>query len=442
MPMAVGTNAAALNAANAASSANREMEAASARLTTGKRINVARDDAAGVAISSRLTTEIRGISQAIRNAQDSRALLYSVESVHAGIEKTLQRMREISLQAINDTNNNTDRLNLQHELHHLGIQIDSASVLPSWSGGTTFPNGSGSFNFHLGSSSSSQEFFVLNISSMKAVDLGVAVAPIIPVDPPAIDTTTEVTEPVAASNYPGSNNTDDVLLDNYNENYTNALDTINFTADTETPSIVEIKGVQYVFNGTAEQNASALFDALSADQPGVPIESLNLGTLSFVNSANIFSDYEAAFEIDDMIFVGDPLSGGNDTNFMNVGQPVEKDTSYSHQGGFAVSPRANEISIMIGTAALEAVAAIDAAMSRVNDQRSKLGAISNRLNHTVNNLTNISSNLSAAKGGIEDADFALETTKLAKNQILLQASTAMLAQANASKQNVVSLLQG
>jgi flagellin len=97
---------------------------------------------------------------------------------------------------------------------------------------------------------------------------------------------------------------------------------------------------------------------------------------------------------------------------------------------------------MIGTAALEAVAAIDAAMSRVNDQRSKLGAISNRLNHTVNNLTNISSNLSAAKGGIEDADFALETTKLAKNQILLQASTAMLAQANASKQNVVSLLQG
>ena len=72
----------------------------------------------------------------------------------------------------------------------------------------------------------------------------------------------------------------------------------------------------------------------------------------------------------------------------------------------------------------------------------ELGAISNRLNHTVNNLTNISSNLSAAKGGIEDADFALETTNLAKNQILQQASTAMLAQANASKQNVLSLLQG
>jgi flagellin len=85
---------------------------------------------------------------------------------------------------------------------------------------------------------------------------------------------------------------------------------------------------------------------------------------------------------------------------------------------------------------------IDAAIEKVNIQRSELGAVSNRLNHTVNNLTNISSNLSAAKGGIEDADFALETTNLAKNQILQQASTAMLAQANASKQNVLSLLQG
>jgi flagellin len=92
--------------------------------------------------------------------------------------------------------------------------------------------------------------------------------------------------------------------------------------------------------------------------------------------------------------------------------------------------------------ALSAIKTIDAAIQTVNIQRSKLGAVSNRLSHTINNLTNISSNLSAAQGGIEDADFAKETTDLAKNQILQQASTAMLAQANASKQNVLSLLQG
>ena len=100
------------------------------------------------------------------------------------------------------------------------------------------------------------------------------------------------------------------------------------------------------------------------------------------------------------------------------------------------------LTINSSTNALTAITAIDTAIKTVNTQRSELGAISNRLSHTVNNLTNISANLSAAKGVIEDADFAHETSNLAKNQILQQASTAMLAQANASKQNVLSLLQG
>jgi flagellin len=108
----------------------------------------------------------------------------------------------------------------------------------------------------------------------------------------------------------------------------------------------------------------------------------------------------------------------------------------------AAAPATIAMSLVSGDSARAATAKIDTAIETVNIQRSKLGAVSNRLNHTVNNLTNISSNLSAAKGGIEDADFALETTNLAKNQILQQASTAMLAQANASKQNVLSLLQG
>jgi flagellin len=92
-------------------------------------------------------------------------------------------------------------------------------------------------------------------------------------------------------------------------------------------------------------------------------------------------------------------------------------------------------------AAKASITAIDGAIKIVNTQRSELGAVSNRLSHTVSNMTNISTNLSAARGGIQDADFAVETTQLAKNQILQQASTAMLAQANASKQNVLSLLQ-
>jgi len=101
-----------------------------------------------------------------------------------------------------------------------------------------------------------------------------------------------------------------------------------------------------------------------------------------------------------------------------------------------------DLDVTSASGARDSIEAIDAAVKKVNMQRSKLGAVSNRLSHTINNLTNISTNLSAAQGGIEDADFAHETTMLAKNQILQQASTAMLAQANASKQNVLSLLQG
>jgi flagellin len=109
-------------------------------------------------------------------------------------------------------------------------------------------------------------------------------------------------------------------------------------------------------------------------------------------------------------------------------------------------PATTAMSLASGRSAWAATAKIeeaiqDAAITTVNVQRSELGAVSNRLSHTVNNLTNISANLSAARGGIEDADFALETTQLAKLQILNQAATAMLAQANASKQNILSLLQ-
>jgi flagellin len=106
------------------------------------------------------------------------------------------------------------------------------------------------------------------------------------------------------------------------------------------------------------------------------------------------------------------------------------------------TPATTAMSLASGGSSRAATAKIDAAITTVKVQRSELGAVCNHLSHTVNNLTNISSNLSAAQGGIEDADFAKETTDLAKNQILQQASTAMLAQANTSKQNVLSLLQG
>jgi flagellin len=281
MALAIATNNAALNAAASASSVNRDMETSMARLSSGKRINSASDDAAGVAISSRLSAEIRGTNQAIRNSLDGQALIDTAEGAHKEIENILQRMREVTVQAANDTNNAQDRGNLQAEIGAMVTEIDRIAGTTTWAGADLMEDTTTTFSFQVGAATGSKNQIEVTINTMNATGLA-------------------------------------------------------------------------LFAGTAT--------------------TVDVGTSA--------------------------------------------------------------------TTALSGTKLIDAAIEDVNIQRSKLGAVSNRLNHTVNNLTNISSNLSAAKGGIEDADFALETTNLAKNQILQQASTAMLAQANASKQNVLSLLQG
>ena len=142
----------------------------------------------------------------------------------------------------------------------------------------------------------------------------------------------------------------------------------------------------------------------------------------------------------DADIIADAINGGTTTHKFTA--TANDNGTVEIAAGEQPPVEADRTSVAGGDEARQTIVAIDEAIKTVNIQRSKLGAVSNRLSHTVNNLTNISSNLSAAQGGIEDADFAKETTDLAKNQILQQASTAMLAQANASKQNVLSLLQG
>jgi len=280
MALSVATNTGALMAQAAASSVNKEMEISMARLSSGKRINSAADDAAGVAIASRLTSEVRGTNQAIRNAMDGQAFLDTAEGAHKEIENILQRMRELAVQAANDTNDATDRDNLDTEFASLIVEIDRISDVTEWAGKSLMA-ADGSFTFQIGS-------------------------------------------------------------------------------------------------GTA-----------AADSLTVTIQQMGTNSL-----------------------------GSTATSFV--------------------------LNTHVSTASLAAIAidALDAAIQVVNSQRAALGSYSNRLDHTVTNLTNVSTNLQAGLGRIEDADFAAETTNLAKTQILQQASTAMLAQANASKQNVLSLLQG
>jgi flagellin len=279
MALSIATNTGALMASAAASSVNKDMEVSMERLSTGKRINSASDDAAGVAIASRLTSEIRGTNQAIRNAQDAQAMVDTAEGALDEVENIMQRMRELAVQSSNDSNDSTDRTNLNTEYQALA---------------------------------------------------------------------TELTRIEGSTTYAG----------------------------------------QQLLDGTGGSS----------------------GTFSFL-----------------------------------VGTGAASTTSTD-----TVTHTFEDISTMAGTvgsitslaSATTAIAAMDTALAAVNTERSVGGAMSNRLDNTVANLTNVSINLEGGRGRIEDADFAAESTSLAKSQILQQASTAMLAQANSSKQNVLSLLQG
>ena len=173
MALAIATNNAALNAAASASSVNRDMETSMARLSSGKRINSASDDAAGVAISSRLSAEIRGTDQAIRNALDGQALIDTAEGAHSEIENILQRMREVSVQAANDTNNDQDRANLQAEMSALVTEIDRIAGTTTWAGEKLMEAESGTkFSFQVGAKTSAKNQIAININGMGAHALG------------------------------------------------------------------------------------------------------------------------------------------------------------------------------------------------------------------------------------------------------------------------------
>ena len=358
MVLSISTNNAALNAAASVYASSRSMETSMERLSTGKRINSASDDAAAVAIASRMTSEIMGTNQSIRNALDGQALINTIEGAHKEVSSILQRMRELAVQAANGTNSQSDRANLQTEYVALISEVDRIASVTTWAG-SGLMSGTNTFSFQVGSATGSKNQISVTTNDMKtngttALDLSVTRSTTIAVSQ---------TGHTAASK---ANNIQEITL--------------------TSSAITAVGGLSM----TATASAVALAKEINEKQ--------NLIDVGI--SASVTSDGKVA---------------------------VAYGTTHGH--------------LLSTTGALEAVKNIDSALTKINTQRASLGAVSNRLSHSVSNLTNISANLSASRGTIEDADFAKETTNLAKDQILQQAATAMLAQANASKQIVLGLLR-
>lgn len=408
MVLSIGTNNSAAFAADSAYLSNRNMEASMERLSTGKRINSASDDAAGVAIASRLSSVIRGTDQSIRNPMDARSLIDTAEGAHKEIENILQRMREVAVQAVNDTNNALDRSNLQAEMDALFTEIDRIAGTTTWAGSKLINDSNGTdFSFQVGAAAGGQNEIDVSIGSMNTAGLLLGSGPegvtgVAPVT--AVPAKNAYTLTKAAFSFTGAASIGTVggidIIGTETTDYTITL----FDAD-GTLGTLDVTG-----SDSNTQKAAAIQNAFSAF--GVAAEAGGFG---------VELSYSQVAATDEVVGVEEVIEVQANINYISVEATTGQDNAAGN--------------------ALAGIRLIDAALERVNVQRSELGAISNGLNHTVNNLTNMSTSLTAAKGGIEDADFALETMELAKNQILQRASTAMLAQANASKQNVLGLLR-
>ena len=391
MAISIATNTSALDAAAAAASASASLQTSMERLSTGKRINAASDDAAGVAIASRLTAEINGTKQAIRNALDGQTLIDTVEGAHKEVENILQRMREIALQNANDTNNSDDRFNLGKEMDALVNEVDRIAHVTTWAGNSVMDgNGADSstktFSLHVGTSTGDKNQINVAVKSLTASTLGLS----------ALDLQATVL--------------------------------INDASITPNGSSTVYGIMNNAGNFLAARGGNA--DSVSTMSFTVDVNGQTSTAFSFTSDTKLFGDTTG------------PTDANTRTVHNEIVAKINANTELSALGVSANVEGTGSGSVNLLYAETRVVGSIiDNGLKTINTQRAELGAVSNRLNHTVNNLTNMSANLSAARGGIEDADFALETTALAKNQILQQASTAMLAQANASKQNVLGLLR-
>ena len=472
MALTIGTNVASLQASAAASSVNRDLETSMSRLSTGKRINSAADDAAGVAIASRLSSEIRGTDQAIRNALDGQALIDTAEGGHKEIEAILQRMREVSVQAASDTNNAQDRGNLQAEMDALTTEINRISGVTTWAGNSVMDGGSAgtskSFSLQVGAATGVKNQINVAIGSMDAATLTVGKTSTTLGDVGTSLATASTLTFISTATETATFTVTGTAADGSALSQT--ISSLAAVAQTTTGAYKTITSISSSGAAVGTLTIGVTTDGTAADPDGVGTIAANavastahaLGGAVMGNTTISGDTVTAAAGNAATSFIIDGFSFSSSASTNNVAGIATQNEALAalinasddmqsrgitatDTGSFATLTlnytQGSDVFLDTAANARSGITAIDAAIKTVNTQRSELGAISNRLSHTVSNMTNISTNLSAARGGIEDADFALETTNLAKNQILQQASTAMLAQANASKQNVLSLLQ-
>lgn len=470
MPQVINTNIASLNTQRTLNSSQSMQAQALQRLSSGLRINSAKDDAAGLAISERFTTQIRGLNQATRNANDAISLTQTAEGALGSISNNLQRVRELAVQAANATNNASDRQALQDEVSQLVQEIDRVATATQFNGVNLLDGSFSAKAFQVGANVS-QTITVDQIASARTSSLGQFRGVVLTNQSIGSASDTAAAQSVIVGGVTTSLGT----IANDARALANAINGsgvagLSATANVNTvvgqtsagaptaagSSTVDINGTSITIAGTTSltQNRANAVAAINAQSSVTGVVASDTGssvTLTAADGRNISVANFAAGGATGATLASYGLAAAGTTGAsINVTYQAPSTVTGQISWTGAFQPAAANIAatgtalsgINVATDANAAISAVDAALNAVNGQRATLGAIQNRFEATISNLQTSSENLTASRSRIQDADFAEETAKLTRAQILQQAGVAMLAQANALPQNVLALLRG
>lgn len=497
----INTNIAALNSQRQLHGSEMSLQQSLRRLSSGLRINSAKDDAAGLAIASRMSAQVSGLNQAIRNANDAISLSQTAEGALGKTSDILNRIRDLSVQSANDTNSGSDRVALQQEVGQLQQELNRIANETQFNGKNLLDGTFSAEIFQVGANAN--QTVAVGMSSTKATDMGNqqvvtggtagdAVAAATPA--PVGTVLTNLTSTVAASTmtiqglktttvdtHVGDSAGDiaaaanRVSADSAVTAVAMTTATMNITAGGAVPATFtfDITGINakasnsahIAANVTNASDLSSLADAINqkSGQTGITAVA-NAGKISLKSESGDdiqIENFTSSVPATTMDFLGDGASataavltsGGN--NALRIAGRVYFNSSQSFSvtdnGANLMTAAAvtgstlssvGAIDITSQSGANDAIIVADSALDFVNGIRAKLGAVENRVESTIANLAATSENLTAARSRIQDADFAQETAALTRSQVLQQAGMAMMAQANALPNQVLTLLRG
>jgi flagellin len=454
MPQIINTNIASLTAQRNLNTSQSSLATSLQRLSSGLRINSAKDDAAGLAISERFTTQIRGLNQAIRNANDGVSFAQTAEGALSTSGDALQRIRELAVQSINDTNSSSDRQALNNEVGQLIAEVNRIANSTQFNGQNILDGSSSTLTFQVGANQN-QTIQVDGVDS-RTSQLGARISTSASFTSTQIAALTTLTLNGNAIDLSAATTTQDVVDGINSVAATTGVQALKATTTSTaaaglaitTSGVVSINSVAVTVTNADATATAAAINSVST-QTGVTATIVGGATIALGNSdgSNIVVDNTGTGQLGavattETFQAGVTLAGAVSEGAFTASGGTGLDAEGALLGAATQSDKTlTGVDVLTGSNANDALLTLDFALQQVTGLRAQLGAVQTRFESTISNLSITTENLEAARSRIRDADFAAETANLTRSQILQQAGIAILSQANAQPQNVLALLQ-